>query len=139
MDLISCMNKALEYIENNLDKEIDYRVVEKISCCSQYQFRRVFSFLAGISLSEYIRRRRLSNAVYDLKNADSNIIDIAVKYGYNSADSFSRAFQNFHGVLPSYARNLDVSLKSYPKLSFQLSINGGNEMNYRIVEKTLLS
>ncbi len=135
MDTLTSMNKALEYIEENLTDELDYSQISKIAFCSEYHFKRMFSFLAGISLSEYIRRRRLTLAAIELKNKNLRIIDIAVKYGYISADSFSRAFQNLHGILPSEARKEDAQIKAYPKMTFQLSIKGGNEMNYKIVEK----
>lgn len=135
MDTLTSMNKALEYIEENLTDELDYSQISKIAFCSEYHFKRMFSFLAGISLAEYIRRRRLTLAAIELKNKNLRIIDIAVKYGYISADSFSRAFQNLHGILPSEARKEDAQIKAYPKMTFQLSIKGGNEMNYKIVEK----
>ena len=135
MDTLTSMNKALEYIEENLTDELDYSQISRIAFCSEYHFKRMFSFLAGISLSEYIRRRRLTLAASELKNKNLRIIDIAVKYGYISADSFSRAFQNLHGILPSEARKEDAQIKAYPKMTFQLSIKGGNEMNYKIVEK----
>ena len=135
MDTLTSMNKALEYIEENLTDELDYSQISKIAFCSGYHFKRMFSFLAGISLAEYIRRRRLTLAAIELKNKNLRIIDIAVKYGYISADSFSRAFQNLHGILPSEARKEDAQIKAYPKMTFQLSIKGGNEMNYKIVEK----
>ncbi|MBI5984123.1 AraC family transcriptional regulator [Clostridium perfringens] len=135
MDSLRCMNNALAYIEDHLTEEIDYIEVSKIAYCSEYHFKRMFSFLAGISLSEYIRRRRLTLAALDLKDRDLRIIDVAVKYGYNSADSFSRAFHSLHGILPSEARSENTQLKAYPRMTFQLSIKGGCEMNYRIVEK----
>ena len=135
MDTLTSMNRALEYIEENLTDELDYSQISKIAFCSEYHFKRMFSFLAGISLSEYIRRRRLTLAAIELKNKNLRIIDIAVKYGYISADSFSRAFQNLHGILPSEARKENAQIKAYPKMTFQLSIKGGNEMNYKIVEK----
>ena len=135
MDSLRSMNNALEYIEEHLTEEIDYSEVSKIAYCSEYHFKRMFSFLAGISLSEYIRRRRLTLAALDLKDRDLRIIDVAVKYGYNSADSFSRAFHSLHGFLPSEARCENTHLKAYPRMTFQLSIKGGCEMNYRIVEK----
>jgi len=109
--------------------------VWKIACCSEYHFKRVFSFLSGIGLSEYIRRRRLTLAALDLKNTNLRVIDVAVKYGYDSADSFSRAFHSMHGILPSEARSENTQLKAYPRMTFQLSIKGGCAMNYRIVEK----
>jgi AraC family transcriptional regulator len=135
MDSLSSMNNALAYIEEHLTEDIDYNEISKIAYCSEYHFKRMFSYLAGISLSEYIRRRRLTLAALDLKDRDLRIIDVAVKYGYSSADSFSRAFQSIHGILPSEARGENKQLKAYPRMTFQLSIKGGSEMNYRIVEK----
>ena len=135
MDTIVNLNNALAYIEDHLTEDIDYYEVSKIAICSEYHFKRMFSFLAGISLSEYIRRRRLSLTALDLKDKNLRIIDVAVKYGYNSADSFSRAFYNLHGILPSDARFENTKLKAYPRMTFQISIKGGCEMNYRIVEK----
>jgi len=135
MDSLSNMNKAMAYIEEHLTEDIDYSEISKIACCSEYHFKRMFSFLSGIGLSEYIRRRRLTLAALDLKDKSLRIIDVAVKYGYDSADSFSRAFHSMHGILPSEVRNSNIQLKAYPKMTFQLSINGGCEMNYRIVEK----
>ena len=135
MDSLRSMNNALAYIEEHLTEEIDYSEVSKIAYCSEYHFKRMFSFLADISLSEYIRRRRLTLAALDLKDRDLRIIDVADKYGYNSADSFSRAFHSLHGILPSEARSENTQLKAYPRMTFILSIQGGCEMNYRIVEK----
>lgn len=135
MDLLKSMNDALRYIEDNLTNEIDFKEVARIAHCSEYHFKRMFSFLAGITLSEYIRHRRLSLAASELTNSNIKIIDIAVKYGYNSPDAFTRAFQNLHGITPSEARNNGQKLKAYPLMTFQLSIRGGNEMNYRIEQK----
>jgi len=135
MDLLKNMNGVLKYIEENLTNDIDFKGVARIAFCSEYHFKRMFSFLAGISLSEYIRRRRLTLAAFELKDSSVKVIDIAIKYGYNSPDSFARAFQNLHGITPSEARNNGHSLKAYPQMTFQLSIKGGNEMNYRIEEK----
>ena len=135
MDSLKNMNAAMQYIEDNLTDEIDFKEVARLALCSEYHFKRMFSFLAGISLSDYIRCRRLTLAAFELKNSNVKVIDFAIKYGYNSADSFSRAFQNLHGITPSEARNSSHSLKSYSPMTFQLSIQGGNEMNYRIEEQ----
>ena len=135
MDTLSSMNNAIAYIEEHLTEDINYSKISKIAYCSEYHFKRMFSFLSGASLSEYIRRRKLTLAALDLKDRDLRIIDVAVKYGYNSADSFSRAFHSMHGILPSEARSENTQLKAYPRMTFQLSIKGGCEMNYRIVEK----
>ncbi|PEJ57482.1 AraC family transcriptional regulator [Bacillus sp. AFS002410] len=135
MDLLKNMNDALVYIEENLTSTMDYKEISRRAFCSEYHFKRMFSFLAGISLSEYIRRRRLTLAAFELKEHNTKIIDLALKYGYNSPDSFTRAFQNLHGITPSEARVNGNSLKAFPRMTFQLSIKGGNEMNYRIEEK----
>ncbi|MEY8191811.1 GyrI-like domain-containing protein [Peribacillus simplex] len=135
MDLLKNMNGAIKFIEENLTNEIDFKEVSRIAYCSEYHFKRMFSFLAGISLSEYIRRRRLTLAAFELRDNNIKVIDIAIKYGYSSPDSFARAFQHLHGITPSEARSNGHSLKAYPPMSFQLSIKGGSEMNYRIEEK----
>ena len=135
MDSLKRLNEAIAYIEENLTGDIDFKEVARIAFCSEYHFQRMFSYLAGVSLSEYIRRRRLSLAAFELINSHVRIIDLAIKYGYSSPDSFTRAFQGLHGITPSEARNNGQSLKAFPRMTFQLSISGGNEMNYRIVEK----
>lgn len=135
MDLLEKMNGALLYIEENLTNDLDYKEIARLACCSEYHFKRMFSFLAGVTLSEYIRRRRLTLAAFELKEKNIKVIDIAIKYGYNSPDSFTRAFQSLHGVTPTEARSNGHSLKAYPKMTFQLTIKGGIEMNYRIEDK----
>jgi len=135
VDSLSGMNKAMAYIEAHLTEELDYSKLAQLAYCSEYHFKRMFSFLSGISLSEYIRRRKLTLAALDLKDRELRILDVAVKYGYTSADAFSRAFQSLHGILPSEARQEGRLLKAYPRMTFQLSIKGGCELNYRIVEK----
>lgn len=135
MDWLTHLNNAMSYLEENLTEEIDYKEVARRACCSEYHFKRMFSFLAGVSLSEYIRRRRLTLAASELANSNKRVIDVAIQYGYNSPDSFTRAFQSLHGVTPSEARSHGQSLKAYPRMTFHLSIRGGSEMNYRIEEK----
>ncbi|UOQ92892.1 AraC family transcriptional regulator [Halobacillus shinanisalinarum] len=135
MDSLKSMNEAIDYIEEHLLDEINLKEVARRAYCSEYHFKRMFSFLAGVSLSEYIRRRRLTLAAFELKNSQEKVIDLAMKYGYNSPDSFTRAFCNVHGLTPSEARKNGHSLKAYPRMTFQLSIQGGEEMNYRIEEK----
>lgn len=132
MDWLKRINRALDYIENNLDSEIDYSKVSQAACCSEYHFSRMFSSITDVSLSEYIRRRRLTLAAFEIQKSDIRIIDVAVKYGYDSADSFSRAFQKVHGINPSSARDKGVQLKAFPRISFQISIKGETEMYYRI-------
>ncbi|BFT71537.1 GyrI-like domain-containing protein [Paenibacillus sp. P36] len=133
--MLENMNGALSYIEENLTEEIDFKEAARIAMCSEFHFKRMFSFLAGVSLSEYIRRRRLTLAAFELNHSAIKIIDLAVKYGYNSPDSFTRAFQSMHGITPTEARETGQTLKAYPRLTFQLTIKGGDVMNYRIEEK----
>jgi len=129
------MNAALAYVEDNLDGDIDYDVLARIACCSSHNFFRMFSFITDVSLAEYIRRRRLTLAALELQNGDVKVIDLAIKYGYDSPVSFSRAFHLLHGVTPTKARTDGVTLKAYPRLSFQISIKGEKEMDYRIETK----
>ncbi|HOJ77730.1 MAG TPA: AraC family transcriptional regulator [Bacillota bacterium] len=135
MDLLKGMNDALDYIEAHLAGEIDYKKAASFACCSEYHFQRMFAFLSGITLAEYIRRRRLTLAAFELINSKVKVIDVAIKYGYNSPVSFARAFQTLHGITPSAARKRGQSLRAFPRMTFQLSIRGVNAMNYRIVEK----
>lgn len=135
MEPLKQLNLAMRYIESNLAGEIDFQRVSQLACCSEYHFRRMFSFLSGMPLSEYIRRRRLSQAAMELRHSTIKVIDLAVKYGYDSPDSFSRAFQALHGLTPTEARMEGAALKAVPPVTFQLTIQGGNEMDYRIVEK----
>lgn len=135
MDSLERMNQALAYIEDNLADELDIKQVERLALCSEYHFRRMFSFLAGVSLSEYIRRRRLTLAAFELLQGEARVIDVALKYGYTSPDSFTRAFQSVQGVTPTEARASGQPLKAYPRMTFQLTIKGGSEMKYRLEEK----
>jgi len=135
MEPLKQLNLAMAYIEDNLSREIDFQNVAQLACCSEYHFRRLFSFLSGMTLSEYIRRRRLTQAALELSKADVKIIDVAMKYGYNSPDAFTRAFQGLHGITPKEAKTDGAALKAIPPMTFQLTIKGGSEMDYRIVEK----
>lgn len=135
VDWIDRMNSAIDYIEENIEEEIDYGKVAQIVGCSAFHLQRMFPFITDIPLSEYIRRRRLTLAAFELQNSKIKVIDVAIKYGYKSPEAFSRAFKNLHGVMPMSARDKGVSLKAYPRISFHISIRGDREMNYRIEEK----
>lgn len=135
MDWIEKMNDAIKYIEENLDGEIDYIDIARIAGCSSYHFQRVFSYMAGVSLTEYIRRRRLTMAAFDLQNGNEKVIDVGLKYGYSSPTSFTRAFQSLHGIAPSKAKDNNSTFTSYSPISFQITIKGVSEMNYRIEKK----
>lgn len=135
MKWINHLNKSINYIEAHLTDEIDLEKLSQLACCSTFHFQRMFSYIAEISLSEYIRRRRMSCAAFDLQNSSEKISDIALKYGYESPTAFNRAFQTIHGVAPSVARSEGTKLKAYPPISFTLSIKGESELNYRIENK----
>ena len=135
MDWLIKMNAALDFIENNLTEDIELTIVAQKACCSSYNFQRMFSFITGVSLAEYIRRRRITQAAIELQNSNAKVIDIALKYEYESPISFSRAFANINGVTPNEAKQSRTVLKAYPKISFQISIKGEKEMNYRIETK----
>ena len=136
MDWISGIQNAINYIEDHLTREIDYEEVARESFSSSSHFQRVFSILCGYTLGEYIRLRRLSLAGTELAAGRGKIIDIAAKYGYDSPDSFTKAFQRFHGIAPSQARGNGAKLKSFSRLSIKVTLEGGSVMNYRIEEKT---
>lgn len=135
MEWLDHMNEAISYLEDNITDKIDYSQVAKIACCSVYHFHRMFSYMANISLAEYVRRRRMTLAAFELQNSNIKVIDLALKYGYDSPEAFTRAFQLLHGVTPSQARKKGVSIKAYPRISFQITIKGDSEMNYKIEQK----
>lgn len=135
MEWLDRINQAVQYLEEHLDGEIQIERMAQIMCCSTYHLQRMFPFLTGLPLSEYIRRRRLTKAAFDLQHGEEKVIDIALKYGYQSPTAFTRAFTALHGVTPKDARGQGVTLKSYPRISFQISIKGEEEMNYKIEEK----
>lgn len=128
------MNDAIDYAEENLCGEIDLRKAAGISCCCVNDFLRTFSYLAGMTFSEYIRRRKLSLAAFDLCGG-AKVIDTAVKYGYESPEAFSRAFRNLHGISPKEARRSEARLSAFPKLKFSFSSAGGERLDYRIIQK----
>lgn len=135
MEWTQRLNEAIGYIEENLAGEIDYEQLGRIACCSSYHFQRMFSYMAGMPLSEYIRRRRMSLAAVDLQGGDAKISDVAGKYGYSSPTAFNRAFQSIHGIAPSAVRAEGVSVKSFPPITFKIIVKGVGEMNYRIETK----
>lgn len=135
MDWIKAIQKAIDYIEENITEELDYYEISKIACSSTYHFQRIFGVLCGYTLGEYIRARRLTLAGSELASSDIKIIDVAVKYGYDSSESFCRAFSKFHGITPSQAKLYGSSLKLFSKLTVKLILEGGSIMNYRIEEK----
>lgn len=135
MDWITGIQNAINYIENHLTEEIDYDKAAAEAACSSFYFQRIFSILCDIPLSEYIRNRRLTLAGNELNASNAKVLDIALKYGYESPESFARAFYKFHGITPSEAKKSGSKLKSFSRLSVKITLSGGSMMDYKIVEK----
>ena len=133
LNIYKNLNDITEYIDNNLENEIDYKALSKKLGTNEYTMHRLFTMIADISLSEYIRKRRLSVAGYDLYEGKQKIVDIAVKYQYESATSFSRAFEKFHGIKPSQV-NKETKFKNYPRIIFNEEIETREELDYEIIE-----
>lgn len=137
MDWISGIQRALDYTEAHLTEEINYEAVAKEAFSSPFHFQRMFGMLCGFSLGDYIRMRRLTLAAEDLLRTQRKVIDIALTYGYDTPESFSRAFLRFHGISPTHARQ-GGTIKSFSKLSVKLILTGGSTMDYRIEKKDAL-
>ena len=135
MDWITGMQRAVDYIEDHLTEPIDYETLAAQCFSSGWHFQRMFSLLCGYPVGEYIRNRRLTLAGAELASGGIRVIDAALKYGYESPDSFAKAFYKFHGVLPSQARNSGVRLRSFSRLVIKFSMEGGTLMNYRMETK----
>ena len=127
-------NRTMEYLESKLDAEVDLQKFQQLSGYSYALFSRLFSILADTTLAEYLRNRRLSEAVMDLRKGSEKVIDIAMKYGYDSADAFSAAFKKFHDATPSEVRN-GKPYRVFPKLQLSLKITGGKNMDIKIQKK----
>lgn len=138
MEFLKRMNEVIDYIEDHITDNFDITEIAKIVCCNVYQFGRIFSYVVGISLTEYIRNRRLSIAAVELQGGNVKVIDVALKYGYNSPEAFARAFREMHGITPREACTVGVKLRMYPRISFHISIKGDGEMEYRIEEKGII-
>lgn len=135
MDWIERLNNAMNYIEEHLCDKLELDEAARIACCSTYHFQRMFAYMAGVPLSEYVRRRRMTLAAADLQSGGAKVIDAALKYGYESPTAFNRAFKSIHGIAPSEAKESGTTLKAFPPVSFRITIKGDSEMNYRIEKK----
>lgn len=135
MDTLSSLRLAIDYIEDQLQSKLELDDIASAALSSKYHFQRMFHALTGFTVTIYVRNRRLTLAAEELAGTDSKVIDVALKYGYESPEAFAKAFQRLHGVTPSAAKRKDVKLKSFPRISFQIHIKGDSEMNYRIVEE----
>lgn len=128
--------EALDYVEEHLTEEIDVAEAARRAACSEFWFQRIFGVVCGMTLGEYVRNRRLTLAGGELSSGDRKVIDVALKYGYESPESFARAFSGFHGVTPSQAKKKGTGLKSFSRLSVNFIWKGGHIMNYKIVKKS---
>ncbi|WP_406062305.1 GyrI-like domain-containing protein [Micromonospora sp. NBC_00860] len=137
--MLDRLNEAMAYIELHLDQKIEVAELARIALTSEYHFRRLFSALAGMPLSEYIRRRRLTVAGADVLAGERTLLDVAVRYGYGSAEAFARAFHAVHGVGPGEARRTGAALRAQPRMSFRLTVEGSGSMEYRIVDKDVFA
>lgn len=135
METLRLLRQAIDYVEENLQSNIEIDDIARSAMSSKYHFQRVFHALTGFTVTEYMRNRRLTLAAEDLAGSDSKVIDIALKYGYESPEAFAKAFQRMHGVTPLAAKKKNVKLRAFPRISFQIQIKGETEMNYRIVEE----
>lgn len=133
--MLDQLNQAMDRIERNLDHTIDVAALARTACTSEYHLRRMFSALAGMPLSEYVRRRRLTVAGAEVLSGDATLLEIAVRYGYGSGEAFARAFRTMHGVGPGEARRTGAALVSQPRLAFRLTVEGSSSMQYRVVDR----
>ena len=134
MEWISTVQKAIDYMEGHLLEEINYEDVARSVHISGYEFHRAFSFLTGMTPNAYIRSRRLSLAGRELLQTDGKITDIALKYGYDTPESFTKAFTRFHGVAPKFAREDSAKLVLFNPLAIKITVEGGKSMDYRMAQ-----
>ncbi len=126
---------SIDYIEQNLAQTLEIEAIAGKAALSPFYYQRIFGALCGMTVGEYIRARRMTMAAQALSGTDAKVIDIAVRYGYDSPDSFAKAFQRFHGITPSQAREPGAALKSFAPLHIKITWEGGSMLDYRIVEK----
>ncbi len=129
------ITNAIAYIEENLTEDIDINKIAEKAYVSSFYFQKIFHVLCGFTVGEYIRNRRLTLAAGELSSTDMKVIDAAMKYGYDSPDSFARAFTKFHGINPSAAKEQGIKLNSFAPLKIKLTLEGGTMLEYKIVEK----
>lgn len=139
MDWIMGIQNAIDYIEAHMTEELDYEAIATESFSSSFHFQRMFSILCGYTLGEYIRNRRLTLAGAELATTKAKVIDIALKYGYDSPESFTKAFRTFHGIPPSQARRCGAMLKAFSRLSIKVTLEGGSVMHYKIEQKPAMT
>ncbi|MFD5158044.1 effector binding domain-containing protein [Streptomyces hawaiiensis] len=133
--MLDRLNQVMDRIERNLDGTVDTADLARTAYTSEYHLRRMFSALAGMPLSEYIRRRRLTVAGAEVLSGEATLLEIAIRYGYGSGEAFARAFRTMHGVGPGEARRTGAALVSQPRLAFRLTVEGNSSMHYRVVDR----
>ncbi len=137
MEWLIRLNQAIDYIEAHLMSEVNLNAVAREAASSTFHFHRSFVMLTGVTVAEYVRRRRLTLAAQELASSQGlRVIDVALKYGYETPESFTKAFTRLHGLPPSQVKHGGVNLKAYPRITFSISIKGDVGMNYKIVEKS---
>jgi AraC family transcriptional regulator len=129
------MEAAVDYLELNLEREIDYGRAASKANCSTFHFLRMFAVVTGVTAGEYVRRRRLSHAALELAGGDAKVIDLALRFGYESPDAFAKAFKREFGITPSEARSGGVGLRTWPRLAFSVVLKGDVPMDYRIEKR----
>ena len=134
MEWITAMQQAITYMEEHLLEDVNYEDVAKQIYISNYEFHRAFSFLTGMTANAYIRSRRLSLAAREIVETDASITEIALKYGYDTPEGFTKAFTRFHGIAPKFARDGAAKLKLFNPLVIKISVEGGKTMDYKIVQ-----
>ena len=132
---IEDIQESIDFIEANLTENLDIEVIAGKAALSPFYYQRIFWALCGMTVGEYIRARRMTLAAQELNRKDIKVIDVAVKYGYDSPDSFAKTFQKFHGITPSQAREPGAPLRSFAPMHIKITMEGGSMMDYRIVEK----
>ncbi|MFB9326717.1 GyrI-like domain-containing protein [Paenibacillus aurantiacus] len=135
MEWLQRMKDAMDYMEARMEEKLDIEAVARVACSSPFHFQRMFSMVTGVTVGEYLRKRRLSLAAQELASSQAKVIDVALKFGYDSPESFAKAFRKAHGITPSEARQPGAKLKAFPRISFHLSLRGEKEMEYRIIER----
>lgn len=135
MEWFKRMMDAVEYMEEHMEDPFDAAEIARVAYSSAFHFQRMFHMLTGNTVAEYVRKRKLTLAAQELAVKKVKVVDVALKYGYDTPESFSKAFRRVHGISPSAAREQGANLKAYPRISFQISLKGDKDMDYKIVEK----
>nr|WP_064094439.1 AraC family transcriptional regulator [Rossellomorea aquimaris] len=135
MEMLNKLNECIQYIEDHLDDTIDLDHLARMSYHSKFHFQRLFHMVTGYTVADYIRKRRLTLAAQQLTNSHVKVIDVAMQFGYETPESFSKAFRKAHGISPSQVKEYGSPLKAFPRISFQIQLKGEKEMDYKIIEK----